>query len=160
MHPLWHETLHRYLDLIGSDLTWREKWAQLQLAFADAVDEISHLPKLDTSNCHTAYWSAVRALRCFQQRGPHHMQRLLENCKGWEHLTQLSTTRQLSSMSAIMADFLEQLMQEELAAPEAEWENGHRQGFLTKALAAWKSNRLLSPPPSKVLRLCRTSPNA
>eukprot|EP00971_Amphidinium_carterae_P228380 4529804-Amphidinium_carterae.1 len=63
-------------------LSRRDKWVQMQLAFADAVEEISKLSTLDTSSCHTAYWSAVRALRCYF---------------GWEHITQLSTARQLSA---------------------------------------------------------------
>eukprot|EP00971_Amphidinium_carterae_P259571 5150321-Amphidinium_carterae.1 len=40
-HPSWQVTLQRYLDCIDTDLPWRAKWAQMQLAFADAAAEIS-----------------------------------------------------------------------------------------------------------------------
>eukprot|EP00971_Amphidinium_carterae_P076997 1521251-Amphidinium_carterae.1 len=45
-----------------------------------------------------------------------------------------------------MAESLEQLLQEEADMPEEDWDNGHRKGFITKALAAWKTRRLLSSP--------------
>eukprot|EP00971_Amphidinium_carterae_P251751 4998258-Amphidinium_carterae.2 len=145
-HPSWKATIEHYLDHIATELPWREKRAQMQLAFADAVEEITRLPTLDTSTCHTAYWSAVWAMRCFQQLGPLHLQRLLERCKGWEHITTLSTARQLSAFCAVMTDSLEQLLQEELVMPEEEWDNGQRNSFLTKTLTAWKSRRMLGSP--------------
>eukprot|EP00971_Amphidinium_carterae_P022127 436650-Amphidinium_carterae.1 len=146
-HPQWRSRLQSRLAALGDVDTWQQRWIQLQGAFVDTVDEVSRLPRIDTSNAATSYWTALRALRLFQQGRTDMFHKLVRSCVGWAYICILPETRQIRTLCSLLAESLQELMQQELDEPaDDDCDDGKRKQFLSKALTLWKQKRFIGPP--------------
>eukprot|EP00971_Amphidinium_carterae_P352206 6492481-Amphidinium_carterae.1 len=145
-HPQWRPRLLARLEALPVVDTWQLRWLQLQSALVDTVEEVASLPRKDTSNAATRYWTALRALRLFQQGHMTQFHRLLRSCVGWAYICIQTEVRQIRTLCSLMSDAFQDLLQLELEEAADEEDDGHKKAFLSKSLALWKQRRYVGSP--------------